>query len=84
MKYAAEMGSGAMMCIPSFIKTASAVQKLIGENTQTHSQHGDRISLRLFLQNKGSGLIKWIFEKQGGVVWTGFIWLWKRAGGGLL
>jgi hypothetical protein len=30
MKYAAEMGSGAMIHIPSFIKTGSSVQKLIG------------------------------------------------------
>jgi hypothetical protein len=29
MKYAAEMGSGAMIYIPSFIKTGSAIQKLI-------------------------------------------------------
>jgi hypothetical protein len=29
MKYAVEMGSGAMMYIPSFIKTSSAIQKLI-------------------------------------------------------
>jgi hypothetical protein len=48
MKYAAEMGSGAM--IPIFIKINSAIQKLIGEytDTQTHRQHGDRISLLLF------------------------------------
>jgi hypothetical protein len=30
MKYAVEMGSGAMICIPSFIKIGSDVQKLIG------------------------------------------------------
>jgi hypothetical protein len=30
MKYAVEMGSGAMKFIPSFIKTGSAIQKLIG------------------------------------------------------
>jgi hypothetical protein len=30
MKYAAEMVSGAMIYIQSFIKTGSAVQKLIG------------------------------------------------------
>jgi hypothetical protein len=35
MKYAVEMGEGAMICIPSFIKTGSGIQKLIGENTQT-------------------------------------------------
>jgi hypothetical protein len=51
MKYAVEMGSIAMIYIPSFIKIVSAIQKLIGENsetykhTDTHRQHGDRISL---------------------------------------
>jgi hypothetical protein len=29
MKYAVEMGSGAMMYIPSFIKIGSGIQKLI-------------------------------------------------------
>jgi hypothetical protein len=37
MKYAVEMGSGAMIYtyIPSFIKTGSAIQKSIGGDTQT-------------------------------------------------
>jgi hypothetical protein len=35
MKYAAEMGSGAMIHIQSFIKTGSDNQKLIGGDTQT-------------------------------------------------
>jgi hypothetical protein len=30
MKYAVEMGSGAMIYIPSFIKTGSGIQKLMG------------------------------------------------------
>jgi hypothetical protein len=30
MKYAVEKGSGAMMYIPSFIKTGTAIQKLVG------------------------------------------------------
>jgi hypothetical protein len=30
MKYAVEMGSGAMMHIPSFIKIDSGIQKLMG------------------------------------------------------
>jgi hypothetical protein len=36
-EYAVEMGSGAMIYIPSFIKTGSAIQKFIGgyANTQT-------------------------------------------------
>jgi hypothetical protein len=37
MKYAVEMGSGAMISIPSFIKTGSAI----------HRQHGDGISILL-------------------------------------
>jgi hypothetical protein len=59
MKYAIEMGSGAMICIPGFLKIGSGIRKLMeGESTQTHRQHGDRISLLLFFQNKGSGLKK--------------------------
>jgi hypothetical protein len=30
IKYAAEMGSGAMICIPSFIKISSGIQMLMG------------------------------------------------------
>jgi hypothetical protein len=33
MKYAAEMGSGAMMYIPSFIKIGSGIQKLMAGAT---------------------------------------------------
>jgi hypothetical protein len=35
MKYAVEMGSGAITYIPSFIKIGSVIQKLIGGDTQT-------------------------------------------------
>jgi hypothetical protein len=35
MKYAVGMGSGAVIYIPSFIKTGSAIQKLIGGDTHT-------------------------------------------------
>jgi hypothetical protein len=42
VKYAAEMGSGTMIYIPSFIN-----EKISGD-TQTHRQHGDLISLLLF------------------------------------
>jgi hypothetical protein len=35
MKYAVEMDSGAMIYIPYFIKIGSAIQKLIGRDTQT-------------------------------------------------
>jgi hypothetical protein len=54
MKYAVEMGSGAMICTPGFIKIGSGIQKLVGEDTQT--QHDDLISLLLFVffQNKES------------------------------
>jgi hypothetical protein len=46
MKYAVEMGPGAMIYMPSFIKTASDIQKLKGEgHTQTYRREGDRISL---------------------------------------
>jgi hypothetical protein len=41
MKYAVEMGSGAMIYIPNFIKIGSAIQKLI----HWHRQEGDSISL---------------------------------------
>jgi hypothetical protein len=45
MKYAFEMGSGAMIYIPSFIKTGSGNQKLIRGNSQTYRQDGDSISI---------------------------------------
>jgi hypothetical protein len=45
MKYAVEMDSGAMIYIPSFIKIDSAIQKLIGRDSQIHIQNGDSISL---------------------------------------
>jgi hypothetical protein len=54
MKYAIEMGSGAMIYIPSFIKTGSGIQKLI--RGWGGAQDGDRISLLLFCQNKESRL----------------------------
>jgi hypothetical protein len=47
MKYAVQMGSGAMIYIPSFIKTGSGIQKLIGGDSQTHREHDDLISLLL-------------------------------------
>jgi hypothetical protein len=56
MKYAVEMGSGAMIYIPSFIKNGSGIQKLICGDTQTHREHGDLISLLLFFRNKQSRL----------------------------
>jgi hypothetical protein len=38
MKYAVEMGSGAMIYIPSFIKIGSGIQKLLGGDTNTDTQ----------------------------------------------
>jgi hypothetical protein len=38
MKYITEMGSGAVMYIPSFIKICSGIQQLIEGDTQTHRQ----------------------------------------------
>jgi hypothetical protein len=54
MKYAAEMGSGATIGIPSFIKIVSGVQKVMGGYTDR--QLSDRISLLLFFPNKESRL----------------------------
>jgi hypothetical protein len=41
MKYAVEMGSGAMMYIPNVIRTGSDIQKLMRGDAQTHREHGD-------------------------------------------
>jgi hypothetical protein len=42
MKYAVEMGSGALMYMPSFIKIGSGIQKLIGgRHIQTHELMGE-------------------------------------------
>jgi hypothetical protein len=54
MKYAVKMGSGAMIYIPSFIKTGSGIKKLIRGDTQAHRQHDDLISLLPFFQNNES------------------------------
>jgi hypothetical protein len=46
-----EVGSGAVIYLPSFIKTGSGVQKLIGgihRHTHTHGQQHDFISLLYF------------------------------------
>jgi hypothetical protein len=51
VKYSVEKGSGVMIRIPSFIKICSDIQKLIGEDSQTHRQYGNRISLLLFFKN---------------------------------
>jgi FPC/CPF motif-containing protein YcgG len=60
MKYAFEMGSGALIYIPSFMMTGSAILKLIRLDTHTYietqRQQGDFISLVLFFKNKESRL----------------------------
>jgi hypothetical protein len=43
-EYAVDMGSGALICIPSFVKIVAANT----EGYRKHSQHGDPISLILF------------------------------------
>jgi hypothetical protein len=50
MNYAVEMGSGAMIYIPSLIKIVPGIQKLFGGRvyTQTYIEQGDLISLVLF------------------------------------
>jgi hypothetical protein len=52
MKYAVEMGSGAMIYIPSLINIALGIQKLMGGGNR---QHGDRISLLLFFKIRKVG-----------------------------
>jgi hypothetical protein len=51
MKYAVEVGSGAMICVQILIKIASGIQKLVGE---INREQGDCISPLLLLQNKES------------------------------
>jgi hypothetical protein len=46
MRYAAEIGSGAMIYIPSSIKIGSGIQKFI---RRMHRQHGDLISQLSFV-----------------------------------
>jgi hypothetical protein len=45
MQYVVEMGSGAMIYVPSFINIGPGIQKLKGVDSQAHRQHGDLISL---------------------------------------
>jgi hypothetical protein len=59
MNCAVEMGSGAMVYIPSYMKIGAAIQNLIVGDTQTHGhadRDGDRINLLFFLQNEESRL----------------------------
>jgi hypothetical protein len=45
MKYTVETDTYAMINIPSFLKIGLAIQKFIGEDTQTHREEGNRISM---------------------------------------
>jgi hypothetical protein len=58
MKYAVEMGSGAMIYLPNFIKIGPGIQKLIVGDSQTHREHGDLIGLIIFVQNKENRLMR--------------------------
>jgi hypothetical protein len=42
LKYAVEMGSGAIVYIPSFIKIGSGIQKFIRRDTHTYTQADGR------------------------------------------
>jgi hypothetical protein len=53
MSYVVEIGPGAMIYIPSFIKIGSGIRKLMGR--YTNRQHGDGISLLSFLKIRKVG-----------------------------
>jgi hypothetical protein len=55
-----------MIQIPVFINIDLGIQKLIGGDSQTHRQHGDRISLFPLFQNRESRLIKLILKTWDG------------------
>jgi hypothetical protein len=55
MEYATEMGSGAMIYVPSFIKISSDILKLI----RGDSQHGDIAHLLLFIKIRKSAVKPW-------------------------
>jgi hypothetical protein len=55
MKYAVDMGSGARICITSFINIGSGIQKLIRGDSQTHSMVISQAYV-LFFRNKKNKL----------------------------
>jgi hypothetical protein len=58
MKYAAVMGSSAMISVQSLINIGSGIQKLIrGTHRHTETEHGDRINLLLLFKNKERSVI---------------------------
>jgi hypothetical protein len=54
---AVEIGSGAMVYIPTFKNICSGIQKLKGRREYIDTRQADLISLLLFFQNEESGLI---------------------------
>jgi hypothetical protein len=60
MKYVFEMGSGAMIYMPSFIKTDSGIQNR--RDSQTYRQYGDRKSLLSFSQSEESRLKIYLYS----------------------
>jgi hypothetical protein len=56
MNYAVEMGSGAMIYIPSFMKIGSGIQKLIGGIHRHTALRSHKPTFYFFFQNVGSGL----------------------------
>jgi hypothetical protein len=74
MKYTVEMSSDAIVCTRCH-KDLSGIQKFIVENSQTHRQHGDLISLLLFSQNKESRLEVVMTEEDYSVILTVFLFI---------
>jgi hypothetical protein len=64
MMYAVEMCSGAVIYLPSFIKIGSGIQKLTGDDTQTH--RSNKPTCVYFFLNKGSRR-----RMQHGYLWIG-------------
>jgi hypothetical protein len=52
MKYAVEMGSGAVIYIPSLIQIGSGIQKLMGRFTDTQKAWRSRKSIYIFSQQE--------------------------------
>jgi hypothetical protein len=69
VKYAVEMGSGAIIYIPSSIKIGSGIQKFM-ECGYTYRQQGDLISLILFIFSKQGYLAQIVKENpwRGGLL----------------
>jgi hypothetical protein len=56
MKYAVELLSGAMICVPRFIKTDSDIQKLMGGGGEIHWHTDNRKTPKAYFN---------FFSKQG-------------------